>query len=819
MSFLASFRSDQVLSQLVAEPDPASPDAQKLVEKLKKAGSKAVPKIIDALALSDKSHTMVLVDILGSLVNDKNLDMYREGLADGNERVVSGTAWALSSSTDYNPNSLLDFFDDDEVAKAALIEVLRVHKQDLSVHELLQRAYDCEPKEKAAIFRIIEEMVKPDMVPDLIARMGGKDPVIKIHLMNLLAKFDKSGINNAIESQLKDPNKMVRSAALSALGTRGANINVDKVAALLTDPDLDVQGKAVDVLIAAKHPDTIKHLVEALKDESEYSRRAAVEVLNEIGDEDSVKDLLDAIKDDDWWVRSRAGDALAEIGGPKVVDSVVKLIGEKDEEIRRTAIEILNATKSDRAEDHLIKATDDSDWWVRERAVDALTKIGSTKALPKIEAMLGQNPKTDGVLVRALGRLGNHNHIAKILPMLQRPEREIQIEAIKAISHLTNDSQADTVRNLLRKIKQSEDITIINAADKAIQEIDAKYSETVLEQNVRAEKIAENTKTLLVENEDLEKLLQAAKEESAVAQADGDGDIVPAAAPGVAATSAPILDISKLNPGDVIEGRYKYIEKIGKGAFGTVLLMEDEVVDEQLILKFLNPNVSSDEEMMKRFVHELRYSRKITHRNVIRIYDFLNLQGCYAISMEFFPSHTLSGEIPDNKPMDLKKALGFSRDMATGMSVAHQAGVIHRDLKPANILVNDEGLLKIVDFGVAAAASSGDTQLTKTGYVIGSPKYMAPEQILGKKVDETADVYSIGVIMYEMCTGIPPYSRGDHMSVMYQHVQGKATDAQEVNKELPDDFAAVIIKAMSVDKTKRYQSMEELTDALDTVKL
>ena len=818
MNFLASFRSDQVLTQLVAEADPASPNAQKLVDKLKKAGSKAVPKIIDALAMSDKTHTMVLVDILGSLINDKNIDMYREGLADGNERVVSGTAWALSSSTDYNPNSLLDFFDDEEVSKAALIEVLRVHKQDLSVHELLQRAYNCEPKEKAAIFRIIEETIKPEMVPDLVSRMGGRDPIIKIHLMNLLAKFDKPGINDAIEAQLKDPNKMVRSAALGALGTRGSKINIDKVADLLTDPDLDVQGKAVDVLIAAKHPDTVKHLVNALKDESEYSRRAAVEVLNEIGDEESVKDLLDAIKDDDWWVRSRAGDALAEIGGPRVVNSVVKLISEEDEDIRRTAIEILNATKSDAAEDHLIKATDDSDWWVRERAVDALSKIGSTKALPKLESMLGQNPKTDTVLIRALGKLGNHNHIAKILPMLKRPEREIQLEAIKAISHLTNDSQAETVRGLLKKIKQSEDITIINAADKALMEIDAKYSETVLEQNVRAEKIAENTKTLLVENEDLEKLLQQAKEESAVAQADGDGDIVPTAAR-AAPTAAPILDITKLSPGDVIEGRYKYIEKIGKGAFGTVLLMEDEVVDEQLILKFLNPNVSSDEEMMKRFVHELRYSRKITHRNVIRIYDFLHLQGCYAISMEFFPSHTLSGEITDAKPMDLKKALGFSRDMATGMTVAHQAGVIHRDLKPANILVNDEGLLKIVDFGVAAAASSGDTQLTKTGYVIGSPKYMAPEQILGKKVDQTADVYSIGVIMYEMCTGVPPYSRGDHMSVMYQHVQGKAMDCQEINKDLPDDFAALIVKAMSVDKTKRYQSMEELTDALDTIRL
>ena len=816
MSFLASFRSEQVLSKLIAEPDPASENANKLIKKLKNSGNKAVPKIIDALALSDKSHTMVLVDILGILVNDKNLDMYREGLADGNDRVVSGTAWALSSSTSYNPNALLEFFDDEEVSKPALIEVLRVHTQDLSVHELLQRAYECEPKEKAAIFKIIEDTIEAEQVPNLIARMGGKDPVIKIHLMNLLTKFDNTEITNALEMQLTDPNKMVRGAALSALGTRGANVNVEKIASLLTDPDLDVQGKAVDVLIKAKHPKTVFHLVAALKDESEYARRAAVEVLNELGDETSVKDLLQAIKDDDWWVRSRAGDALAEIGGPMVVDSVVKLISEKDEDIRRTAIEILNTTKSDRAEDHLINATDDEDWWVRERAIDALTKIGSTKALPKLESMLGQDPKTDTVLVRALGKLGDHTYISKILPLLKRPERDLQVEAIKAISHLSNDSHAESIRTLLKKFKQSGDIIIINVADKALKELDARFSQTVLEENVRAGKIAENTRTMLVDNDDLEKLLQEAKDQSAVAQIDGDGEIVPASAP---ASESAILDISTLNPGDVIDGRYKYIEKIGKGAFGTVLLMEDEVVDEQLILKFLNPNVSSDEEMMKRFVHERRYSRKITHRNIIRIYDFLHLQGCYAISMEYFPSHTLSGEIPDSKPMDLEKVMRYSRDMATGMTVAHQAGVIHRDLKPANVLVNKEGLLKIVDFGVAAAASSGDTQLTKTGYVIGSPKYMAPEQILGKKVDATADVYSIGVIMYEMATGVPPYSRGDHMSVMYQHVQGKAQLCQEINPEIPDELAEIIGKAMSVDKTKRYQSMEELTDALDAVTL
>src|SRR5205814_1321741 len=176
---------------------------------------------------------------------------------------------------------------------------------------------------------------------------------------------------------------------------------------------------------------------------------------------------------------------------------------------------------------------------------------------------------------------------------------------------------------------------------------------------------------------------------------------------------------------------------------------------------------------------------RITHKNVIRIYDFLYIGGVYAISMEYFPSHTLGTEIANEKPMKPKKAVAYAVDICIGMNVAHQQGIIHRDLKPANILIDDGGLVKIVDFGVAAAAKSGDTQLTKTGYVIGSPKYMAPEQILGKKVDERADIYALGVMLYEMTTGLPPYSRGDHMSVMYQHVQGKARAPQEANPNLP----------------------------------
>jgi tRNA A-37 threonylcarbamoyl transferase component Bud32 len=432
---------------------------------------------------------------------------------------------------------------------------------------------------------------------------------------------------------------------------------------------------------------------------------------------------------------------------------------------------------------------------VSERAVDALAEIGSSKSLPRfLEMLQSSEAKTIPTVIRAIGKVGDQKSIEALLPLLTRPENEIRIEAIAALTRLADERRAETIRTRLQAIGAGQaDSTISQAVTRAMQELDNRFSTQQIVANQRAERIQEQAKTLLIDNQELDKVVKQNEATAAAAK----------------------LDIATLKTGDVIEGRYKYIEKIGKGAFGTVLLMEDTVVEERLILKFLNPNVASDEEMMKRFVHELRYSRKITHKNVIRIYDFLYIQGNYAISMEYFPSHTLGGEIVNEKPVALKRAIKFGIDIATGMAVAHQAGIVHRDLKPANLLIDNEGLLKIVDFGVAAAQSQGDTQLTKTGYVIGSPKYMAPEQILGKKVDERADIYSLGVIMYEMFSGVPPYSRGDHMSVMYQHVQGKARPPNEINKELPAELSNLVMKCMSLDKTKRAQTMDELRLSLE----
>jgi HEAT repeat protein/tRNA A-37 threonylcarbamoyl transferase component Bud32 len=793
MKFLSSFKAERCITQLLTEPSVTTPGSLKALEGLRRLGPTAIPKLIDAFATAEKDQTAALVQTLASQIDEGTIREVLTGLRHDNHRCVAGTAAALSASGTYDANLLVGMLGKEDVSVPAVIDVLRACKNRINPRELLRKAYDLEPRERSAAFRIIGDIATEELVPDLVARLEGKDQGVKMHLIEVLAKFRRPDVAKALEKQLGDRNKLVRKAAITALADMPGERDIPLLTGMLRDPDLESRNRAVDLLVRLKHPATMQNLVGIMREESEDSRRAAVEVLNGIADVNSLKTLLAALEDSDWWVRSRACDALAKIGGPKVMDAVLKLVGDQDENIRRAAIEILNQTKDQRAVAHLIKATEDADWWVRERAADALAEIGmdARDAIPALLKMLGGDVRSVPAAVRALGRLGDSRVLPVLMPLLNRTEKPIRVEAVQAVARLADEKNAATVKSKLQPFMSGADETIAKVAADAVIGLDNRFSSTAVAAAQKAERLAEPAKTLLVDGADVARMVEAAQ------------------------TVPDKLDINLLNAGDVIEGRYRYIQKIGKGAFGTVLLVEDTVVEERLILKFLNTNVSQDEEMMKRFVHELRYSRKITHKNVIRIYDFLSLGGHYAISMEYFPSHTLGAEISSRKgPLALDKARRYTEDITTGMAVAHQVGVVHRDLKPANLLINDEGLLKIVDFGVAAAATHADTQLTKTGYVIGSPKYMAPEQILGKKVDHRADIYSVGVIMYEMLTGIPPYSKGDHMAVMYQHVQGRCKPCEEINPDIPAALAAVVRKTMEVDKNKRYESMDALREAV-----
>jgi serine/threonine-protein kinase len=281
--------------------------------------------------------------------------------------------------------------------------------------------------------------------------------------------------------------------------------------------------------------------------------------------------------------------------------------------------------------------------------------------------------------------------------------------------------------------------------------------------------------------------------------------------------NASLLDMTALEPGMMLKHRYRVLRHVGKGAFGSAVLVEDTAVRENIVLKFLHPHLAATEQTVKRFVRELRYSRRVTHENVIRIYDFLTFGQSYAISMEYFESHALAAYLQGDVRIAPRTSLKLLQSICSGMQAAHQAEVIHRDLKPANVLVNREGTLKIVDFGLAAAADYEDSRVTRSGAMVGTPAYMSPEQIRGEDLDVRTDIYSLGIIMYEMFTGQQPYRGKDTVSVIYQHIQGNFTPPSQVNPEISPAVEAIILKAMAMEAKNRFQSMDAVREALNQV--
>jgi serine/threonine protein kinase len=268
-----------------------------------------------------------------------------------------------------------------------------------------------------------------------------------------------------------------------------------------------------------------------------------------------------------------------------------------------------------------------------------------------------------------------------------------------------------------------------------------------------------------------------------------------------------------LTPGSVWMDRYHIQKEIGRGAMGRVMLVEDDMVDETMIIKFMLPGMTIDKKSTERFKREVKYARRISHRNVIRVHDLLIKDGVCAISMEYFESRGLEVLLKEQPSFDLREGLKLLYQTASGMVAAHEKEVIHRDLKPSNVLINSEGHLKIVDFGIASARTASESTLTQTGSIIGSPAYLAPERAIGADADERSDIYSLGVMAYFVLSGKLPYV-GKPMEVIMQHRQGNAVPIAEVNPAIPEDVAALVTSMMAVEPEDRAQTMVDVRDRI-----
>ena len=268
----------------------------------------------------------------------------------------------------------------------------------------------------------------------------------------------------------------------------------------------------------------------------------------------------------------------------------------------------------------------------------------------------------------------------------------------------------------------------------------------------------------------------------------------------------------ELATGSTFAERYQIIEEIGRGGMGRVYKVFDAEIQEKVALKLIKPEIAADASSIERFRNELKFARKVAHRYVSQMFDLGTHEGTYFITMEYVTGEDLKNFIRRAGHLSVSKALTVAQQIAEGLSEAHRLGVVHRDLKPRNIIIDKDGNARIMDFGIARSVSSKG--ITEKGIMVGTPEYMSPEQTEMIEVDHRSDIYSLGIVLFEMLTGRLPFEGETPLSVAVKQKTEPPPRPEELNPQIPDDLSRLILKCLAKDPAERYQTAGDLLAAL-----
>jgi serine/threonine protein kinase/Tfp pilus assembly protein PilF len=275
------------------------------------------------------------------------------------------------------------------------------------------------------------------------------------------------------------------------------------------------------------------------------------------------------------------------------------------------------------------------------------------------------------------------------------------------------------------------------------------------------------------------------------------------------------ISLKELSTGSTFAGRYQVIEELGKGGMGKVYKVFDTKIKEKIALKLIKSEIASDRETIERFSNELKLARKIRHKNVCGMFDISEAEGAHFITMEYVGGEDLKTMIRMSGMLGIGTVLSVGKQICDGLTEAHSQGVVHRDLKPTNIMIDKGGNVKIMDFGIAR--SLREKGITSPSVLIGTPEYMSPEQAEAKEVDYRSDIYSLGIILYEMAAGRVPFEGDTALSIAIKHKGEIPKNPKQFNPNIPDDLSGVVLKCLEKDKSKRYQTAGEVRSELEKI--
>ncbi len=800
MAVFGSLLFNRTLKQFLACDDLKGAQGKALIEKINQSAKDFIQKILETIPSSDPEHSKVLKQICQKHLDSGSEDEFFNSLDDDTSLVRAASKSILSESQQINPIKLLSRLHEDHGSNTEVIDIIEFQKERLPPEVLIKNAFKLKKSSAIRLIKIAETQAeRVDMSALSIDPETLDNPDIKIVLIRFLATANQPESAKLLCKFLGDKSKIITMEALKNLKSMSVSFDPSPVIRVIQDLGEEESRMGFDIITNKITPDTLPALTVLMTGKSDYYREESCKIVVKHVDEENLEKLLLALDVHEWWGKEQATKCLLSCGNENLFTIAIPLVKHSNEYVKQTAeqLSVRSSSVSGDASKSLTESLFHDNWQIREQAIKTLGDSGQRPAIVQLEKVIRKYPESSVAALKAVTQLGFSKGIELAAMCLKMQEATIQREALLTIKALVPAKHASKVRDgIVAKVSTLQAI-VRDTALEVVNEITEKYKLPAidLDQDGMFE-----TRLLKIEANN-----QPVNQAASVATQTEDIEKTQVVS---------FQNIEELAEGDYWVDRYKIQKEIGRGAMGRVMLVEDETVGETLILKFMHPELTSDGQARERFLRELKYSRKISHQNVIRIHDFIVSQGISAISMEYFESHGLDQMIKKKLLSSHKLCLNILYQVSEGMLAAHQQEVIHRDLKPSNILVNDDKVAKVVDFGIASATSESEATLTKTGMIIGTPAYLSPERALGQEADLRSDIYALGIIAYAMFSGRPPY-RGEPMSLLFQHIEGKAVPLVKMDVGVKLGISLLVEKMMATDIEDRFQTMGEVRDAIE----
>jgi serine/threonine-protein kinase len=785
----------RTLKQFLDCDDLESVRGVALIEKLRAASEESVEHLLEAIPSASGLHQAMLTEICLERVDDTTEDLFIKGLDSDATEIRATTASILSQSSQISPARLFKKLHEPNAPRAEIISILEFQAAQIKPEQIISNALKLDRGDAEQLLKLAyksEQSLNIDLLHVEPASIAS--PSMKIMLLRYLGEVEQSEVAELIVRFLADSNKTVIIEALKAL--KGLKVDFDASLLLTSYESMTEVGRelAYEIIEVHANADLVPKLAPLTCGKSDEMRETFVKLFAQHVTTEGLEKFLQLLDLQEWWGQEQATKGLHKFGNDRLFGAARDLTDHDNEFIRDQA-QRLAARASDPGDvTQLWENALHENWQVRDNAIDAIGKSGNRESMGILKKVIEKWPESATAVLQAVTELGQTKGLEIAFACLRMPEALVQREALESVGKLSTERHAKMVRDKLMQMVPSLQATVRDTAGEVVSHLTQQFKLKPLD--VDQETYFD---TRLIKFEDTGTFEKGTKQTQSAAPA-----------------TLQFQNIEEFKKGDLWLDRYRIDREIGRGAMGRVMLATDEMVGENLILKFMHPELTAEEGSLERFVREVRYSRKVSHPNVIRVHDMLSHDGLSAISMEYFLSRGIDEFLKEKKYFEATEGLKILYQVASGMAAAHDQEVIHRDLKPSNILMDDKGLVKIVDFGIASASTQSDSTLTKAGSIIGTPAYLSPERARGFEADNRADIYALGIIAYCMFCGKLPYI-GEPMSLLYQHIEGKAKPMHEVRDTVNPRISLLVQKMMAVDVEDRLQTMEETAEAIREV--